>query len=173
MVDRWGHSPITGRSAANSIAMPSNVACGRNPSPVVADRSHRNHRGLRLSCRRPPKTATHSRAPPERGASITRRRIAISRPSRGRHVSVMNRGTAPLTARSLTVPCTASEPIFPPGTQWLDGEAIGGHHHIPDRPAWAVRQRPRCCPARDSQARRQIPASISSRISRPHCRARG
>ena len=27
----------------------------------------------------------------------------------------MKRGTAPLTARSLTVPCTASEPMLPPG----------------------------------------------------------
>ena len=44
---------------------------------------------------------------------------------------LMYSGVAPATARSFTVPWTASEPIVPPGKlERLHGEAVGREHHL-------------------------------------------
>ena len=55
-------------------------------------------------------------------------RVSVSRgrPSSMIALRVRNSGVAPATARSFTVPCTASEPMLPPGNSsgWTVNESV-------------------------------------------------
>ena len=87
----------------------------RRPMPAVVQ-VHRvgSGRARRPSCRRR-RSARRRPRRPRAIASTSARRSSAARPSSSTIASVSASGRAPATARSLTVPFTASSPIEPPG----------------------------------------------------------
>ena len=91
---------------------PSSTSRSNTPTPAVLMKSLSTS-PARTTLVSPATTSTRAAVAASRTESSTRSRSASGKPSSSTSERVSQRGTAPLTARSLTVPQTASLPMSP------------------------------------------------------------
>src|SRR5579875_551538 len=101
-------------SPGRTSSAPSRRPAGRSPTPAVVTYTP-SAEPLPTTLVSPVTTVTPAAAAAPAMSAATERRSSTAKPSSMTNAAESQRGRAPMTARSLTVPCTARWPIEPPG----------------------------------------------------------